>query len=116
MDVGFNATGATSVTGTAATFPAATTFAQLQSPPPPVAFDLAVTDALIGNVNSIDVAWDAVNAVPSPATTVLQLRRGAGIASGAGGGSGRSGGSGDGGVEFAWRGGWCDHLLLRESG
>ena len=73
MEVGFSATGATSVTGPAATFPAATTFAQLQSPPPPVAFDLAVTDALIGNVNSIDVDWDAVNAVPSPATTVLQL-------------------------------------------
>jgi hypothetical protein len=73
LEVGFSATGAGSASGPAATFPAATTFAQLQSPPPEVTFDLAVTDALIGDVDSIDVAWDAVNAVPDPATTVLQL-------------------------------------------
>ena len=73
MEVGFNATGASPVTGSAGTIPVATAPTQLQSPPPPVTFDLAVTDALIGNVNSINVAWDAVNAVPDPATTVLQL-------------------------------------------
>jgi hypothetical protein len=41
-----------------------------------VTFDLAVTDALIGNVNSINVNWTGTNAVPNPATTVLQLPAG----------------------------------------
>ena len=82
MQVGFNASGASSVTGSAGTFPAATALTQLQSPPPAVTFDLAVTNALIGNASSIGVNWVApggatpgvaLNAVTNPATTVLQL-------------------------------------------
>ena len=87
MEVAFNATGATSVTGSAGgPFPLPEDVDDLfptQSPPPSVTFDLAVTDALIGNASSINVDWVApgggttpgvaLNAVTSPVTTVLQL-------------------------------------------
>jgi hypothetical protein len=85
MEVGFNAVGASSVSGSAATFPAATALAQLASQPPDVTFDLAVTAALIGNVNAINVNWTGTNAVPSPATTVLQLPAAPGPGPSAGG-------------------------------
>jgi hypothetical protein len=84
MKVDFSAVGATTVTGPAATIPAATALSQLTNPPPPVAFTLQVTDALIGTATQIAVDWVApppsppvpgvaLNAVPIPATTVLQL-------------------------------------------
>ncbi len=59
MQVGFRATGATTVTGLAGTVPVATQLTQLTSPPPPVTFTLDVTAALIGSETSIAVDWIA---------------------------------------------------------
>jgi hypothetical protein len=86
MQVGFRATGATTVTGSAGTVPVASQVSQLTSPPPPVTFTLDVTAALIGSGNSITVDWIvppatgqlptpgvALNAVTDPAATILQL-------------------------------------------
>jgi hypothetical protein len=73
IGVDFTATGATTASGSTGAFPSATTIGQLQGSPPPITFDLAVTTALIGGVNAINVNWVGTNAVPSPATTVLQL-------------------------------------------
>ena len=77
VEVAFNATGATSVSGTTGAFPLPEDESDLLPPdalpPPSVTLNLAVTDALIGDASSINVVWDGVNAVPSPATTVLQL-------------------------------------------
>ena len=85
MQVGFRATGATTVTGLAGTVPIASEASQLTSPPPPVTFTFDVTAALIGSGHvdhgGLDRAGDqaaptpgvAVNATTDPATTLLQL-------------------------------------------
>ena len=86
MQVGFRATGATTVTGLAGTVPIASQASQLTSPPPPVTFTLDVTAALIGSGNSITVDWIAppatgqlptpgvaLNAITDPDATILQL-------------------------------------------
>ncbi len=88
MQIGFRATGATTVVGLAGTVPVASQFSQLTSPPPPITFTLDVTAALIGAGTSIAVDWlapvpagqvppptpgVAVNATTDPATTLLQL-------------------------------------------